>query len=101
MALPVIAAFAPAAAGESGLHDPMLEIVLIAITGVVGLYFLLRDLKVHKAKAPLAIWLGGFALLALNQFSHDLHITALAIAAALIMAYGFWQNYKATACCKV
>ena len=114
--IPVILLFLPLI-GLEFITDPIIEITLIGLSLVIGVYTLSRGyLRHHRRLYPMVLFIAGLAIIAIGHFAfgHDLHegevpdIDAIAILGAVIIPVGaimiaiaHYMNRKMCLSCKV
>jgi ABC-type nickel/cobalt efflux system permease component RcnA len=114
--IPVILLFLPLI-GLEFITDPFIEIALIGLSLIVGVYTLTRGyLRHHRRIYPIILFIAGLAIIAIGHFAfgHELHegevstIDALGIFGAVIIPVGaimiaiaHYMNRKMCLSCKV
>ncbi len=115
-AIPVILLFLPLI-GLEFITDPFIEIALIGLSLIVGVYTLTRGyLRHHRRVYPIVLFITGLAIIAIGHFAfgHELHegevpeIDAIAVLGAVIIPLGaimiaiaHYMNRKMCLSCKV
>jgi hypothetical protein len=98
-ALPLVATLLPLL-GLEFLANPTVEMVMIGLSLIIGIWSLTGSYPLHKKRAPMLVLLAGFSFIALGHFLFETAEAVLIPIGGFTIAAAHYLNWRGSRPCK-